>query len=179
MGLQLYFFWSDRQSLTKRNWKKTRYTTREKPPSFVCPPPPPSSSSSSPVSPTSRVTVLSGPARLQVSGPAARDKAAINCRPVRRARGTKEPTRCPCPQTRPETNVTEPAQNGIIRPVSLNTFTYLRVLSDHCFVLAQEEGRAWMEGGAGGGQWAMRNNTRRGGRRTKQVLGFHSDGLGS
>ena len=98
------------------------------------------------ISPTSRVGVSARPVGLQVSGPAAWDKASINCGAVQRARGTKGPTRCPCPQTRPETNVTGLAQKGIIRPVSLNTFTYLRVFSAPCFVLAQEEGRAWMEG---------------------------------
>lgn len=78
---------------------------------------------------------------LQVSGPEDWDKANINCKAVQRARETKSPTCCPCPRTRPETNVTGLAQNGIIRPVSLNTFTYLRVLSARGFVLAQEEGR--------------------------------------
>lgn len=85
------------------------------------------------------------PMGLQVSGPADWDKATINCRAEQRARWTKDPTRCPCPQTRTETNVTGLAQNGIIRPVSLNTFTYLRALSAFCFVLAQEERRAGME----------------------------------
>lgn len=98
--------------------------------------------SASHVPSTSRVTMSARPVGLQVSGPAAWDKATINCRAVQRARGTKGPTRCPCPQTRPETNVTGLAQKGIIRPVSLNTFTYLRALSAPCFVLAQEEGRA-------------------------------------
>lgn len=63
------------------------------------------------------------------SAPAVWDKASINCRPVQRAGGTKSPTRRPCPQTRPETNVTALAQKGIIRPMSVNTFTYLRALS--------------------------------------------------
>lgn len=92
------------------------------------------------------VTMSARPLGLQVSGPAAWDKATINCRAVQRAHGTKSPTRCPCPQTSHETNVTGLAQKGIIRPVSLNTFTYLRALSVQCFVLAQKEGRAWMEG---------------------------------
>lgn len=83
---------------------------------------------------------------LQVSGPEDWDKATINCTAVQRTRETKSPTCCPCPRTRPETNGTGLAQNGVIRPVSLNTFTYLRVLSARGFVLAQEEGRAWMEG---------------------------------
>lgn len=113
------------------------------------------------------------PLGLQVSGPAAWDKATINCRAVQRAHGTKSPTRCPCPQTSHETNVTGLAQKGIIRPVSLNTFTYLRALSVQCFVLAQKEGRAWMEGRGevvtwGGSQclcvcmwWGREKNTRR------------------
>ncbi|CAB1442871.1 unnamed protein product [Pleuronectes platessa] len=45
----------------------------------------PSSSSASPVSPTYRVTVSVRPVGLQVSGPAAWDKATINCRAVQRA----------------------------------------------------------------------------------------------
>eukprot|EP00064_Thunnus_orientalis_P004614 superscaffoldBa00000423_g4626 len=45
----------------------------------------PSPSSASPVSPTSRVAMSACPVGLQVSGPAAWDKATINCRAVQRA----------------------------------------------------------------------------------------------
>lgn len=136
------------------------------------------------------------PVGLQVSGPAAWDKATINFRAVQRARGTKGSTCCPCPQTRTETNVTGLAQNGIIRPVSLNTFTYLRALSALCFVLAQEERRAWMEeqeevGTRGDVSVYMcvcvcNERKTQGGRKgseqmqwTKEAAGFHSDGLSS
>lgn len=132
------------------------------------------------------------PLGLQVSGPAAWDKATINCRAVQRAHGTKSPTRCPCPQTSHETNVTGLAQKGIIRPVSLNTFTYLRALSVQCFVLAQKEGRAWMEGREEVVTWGEvsvcvcacdeREKKTQGGRKgtermkwTKDAPGFHSD----
>lgn len=138
------------------------------------------------------VTMSARPLGLQVSGPAAWDKATINCRAVQRAHGTKSPTRCPCPQTSHETNVTGLAQKGIIRPVSLNTFTYLRALSVQCFVLAQKEGRAWMEGREEVVTWGEvsvcvcacdeREKKTQGGRKgtermkwTKDAPGFHSD----
>ena len=103
------------------------------------------------VSPTLRVAVSARPVGLQVSAPAAWDKTTINCRPAQRARGTKSPTRRLCPQTRPETNVTALAQKGIIRPMSLNTFTYLRAFSALGFVLGQKKGGREQRGRSGGG----------------------------
>lgn len=87
----------------------------------------------------------------KVSAPMVLDKATINCGPVWRARGTKGPTRCPGPQTRLETNVTGPAQNRIIRPMSLNTFTYLRAHSAarFCFMRVRREGMNGGREGAG------------------------------
>lgn len=84
------------------------------------------------------------------------DKATINCSPVWGARGTKGATRHPSPQTRLETNVTGPRQNRIIRPMSLNTFTYLRALSGAwlCFTLRRRGG----VNDDGVGSRAMRNN---------------------
>lgn len=84
------------------------------------------------------------------------DKATINCSPVWGARGTKGATRHPSPQTRLETNVTGPRQNRIIRPMSLNTFTYLRALSGVwlCFTLRRMGG----VNDNGVGSRAMRNN---------------------
>ncbi len=99
-----------------------------------------------------RKTPLSSTSLLwlaKVSAPVALDKATINCGPVWRARGTKDPTRCPSPQTRLETNVTGPAQNRIIRPMSLNTFTYLRALSAACFCFIRGR-RESMNGGREG-----------------------------
>lgn len=90
----------------------------------------------------------------KVSAPVTGDKATINCSPVWRARGTKGPTRRPSPQTRLETNVTGPAQNRIIRPMSLNTFTYLRALSDarFCFMWGR---RGRVNGGGRGRERGM------------------------
>lgn len=84
---------------------------------------------------------LPKPTQDKISAPVALNKATINCTPVWRAQRTMAPTQCPSPQTRLETNVTGISQNGIIRTVSLNTFTYLRAHSGppFCFISGKKE----------------------------------------
>lgn len=93
---------------------------------------------------------MSAPPPAKLSARVVPDKAGINCEPVGRARGTMGQTQSPNPQTRLETNVTGIAQNRIIRPMSLNTFTYLRAHSAH-FLFYVEGKKGGINGGRGPG----------------------------